>query len=73
MQFSKSQSIRIMQMWNDYGSYLDEIFAQMIKDFESNMAPNSGDLWFNAKQNVEYFAKKQALIDLKKILSMRYE
>ena len=73
VQLSKQESLRVLQMWNDYGVYLDEIFMRMIKGYEENMIPNNFDQWFNAKQSVEYQAKKQAVIDLKKILSMRYE
>ena len=61
-----------MQMWNDYGVYLEEVFARMIKDNEASLN-SSGDQWHSAKQNVEYLAKKQTLIDLKKILAMRYD
>ncbi len=59
-------------MWNDYGVYLEEIFVRMIKDNEASLN-SSGDQWHCARQNVEYLAKKQAVIDLKKVLSQRYE
>ena len=73
MQLTKQESLRIMQLWNDYGSWLEDVFKRMVSEYEKEMSPNTGDMWFNARQNVEYFAKKQALIDFKKILSSRYE
>ena len=73
IQLSKQESLRILQMWNDYGVYLDEIFMRMIKGYETNLQSNAGDQWFNARQMVEYLAKKQTLIDLKKLFSNRYE
>ena len=72
MQLSKNESIRIMQMWNDYGVYLEEVFARMIKDNEASLT-SFGEEWFVARQLTDYLARKQALIDLKKILSQRYE
>lgn len=72
MNLTKQESLRVMQMWSDYGGYLEEIFFRLLKDYEQNLNSN-GDEWFNAKQSVEYLAKKQTLIELKKILSNRYE
>lgn len=61
-----------MQMWNDYGVYLEEVFARMIKENEAGLTSH-GEEWFVARQLTDYLARKQALIDLKKILSNRYE
>ena len=72
MQLSKVESLKLMQLWNDYGQYLDEILARQIKEYESRLF-SSDDQWANTKQLVEYMAQKQALIDLKKLLSNRYE
>ena len=72
MQLSKVESLKLLQLWNDYGQYLDGIFAQMLKDYETQLSAKDSE-WETAKQQVEYLAKKQALIDLKKILSNRYE
>lgn len=72
MNLTKQESLRVMQMWNDYGNYLEEIFVRLLKDYEQNLN-NNGDGWFNAKQLVEYLAKKQVLIELKKLLSNHYE
>ena len=73
MQLSKVESLKLIQLWNDYGQYLDEILMRQLKEYEANFQTNTGDQWFNARQMVEYLAKKQTLIDFKKILSNRYE
>ena len=72
MQLSKVESLKLMQLWNDYGQYLDEILSRQIKEYELSLY-SSDDQWCNTKQLVEYLAKKQTLIDFKKLCSSRYE
>ena len=72
IQLSKVESLKILQLWNDYEQYLDGILVQMLKDYESQLSSKNTE-WETTRQQVEYLARKQTLVDIKKILSNRYE
>ena len=72
MILAKQESLRVMQLWNDYGNYLESIFIRMMKEAEENLN-SGGDQFHCARQTIDYLARKQTLIDLKKILSNRYD
>lgn len=72
MDFNKSETIRIMKLWLDWERVLDMVFDKMVEDWEQKLYAKDTE-WETAKSLVEFTAKKQALIDLKKVLSAKYE
>lgn len=72
MQLSKAQQRRCQELWFNWGDFLIEISELLVKE-QGEMMTIKDTEWDNARQTVEYIAKKQALIELKNILSNRYE
>lgn len=72
IQLTKSESLKIMAGWQEYGEVLNGVFDKLISEYESDFKQQATE-WEAARQQVEYIAKKQALLDLKKILTKRYD
>ena len=56
----------IMALWGEHNLLLTKIMKELQADYEKCLG-TKGTQWENAKQSVDYLAKKQALVDLKKI------
>lgn len=71
MQFSKQDCQRIMQLWGQHETLLLKILDQQIANYTEQLGRQTTE-WETLRQGIEFIAKKQALIDLKKVLSEDY-
>ena len=69
---NKQEELGIRKLWLENNGLLDKVFQEMMRKYETLFEQKNNE-WEHAKQSVEYLAKKQALIDLKSVLSKRYE
>lgn len=72
MKFSKQEELRIMQCWNDWENLITMILDRLIMESSEEIVRRDSE-WETLRQSIEFCAKKQVLIDLKKILEKRYE
>lgn len=70
IKLSKQEQLRSAQLWNDWGNFLTMIFDRLISE---NEIVRKDTEWETLRQSIEFCAKKQVLIDLKKLLEKQYE
>ena len=68
MEISKNEAVKLERLWKEYGAFFESLIGKMIQDYEKMLhRPNSE--WDAAQQLAEFCAKKQALLELKKVLT----
>lgn len=72
MKLSKQEQLRSMQLWNDWGNFITMILDRLIIESVETIV-RKDDEWETLRQSIEFCAKKQTLIDLKKLLEKHYE
>ena len=72
MKLSKQEQIRSMQLWNDWGNFITMVLDRLIVESCDELVRKDTE-WETLRQSIEFCAKKQALIELKKILEKHYE
>lgn len=71
MLFTRQESTRILHLWNEYQGTIEMILKRL--DEEYTKINRRDTEWDTTRDAIEMIAKRQALIDLKKVISMRYE
>lgn len=72
MKLSKQEQIRSMQLWNDWGNFITMVLDRLIVESCDELVRKDTE-WETLRQSIEFCAKKQVLIELKKILEKHYE
>jgi hypothetical protein len=68
----KQNKAAIAQLWSHYDVYLMQMFDSILKKYEEDFKPATTE-FDAAKQQVTFLARKQTVIDIKKILEGTYE
>ena len=71
MEISKQEGLRIMQLWNQSEQTLRVVFDKLLEEYVAGLARQTTE-WETLRQSIEFSAKKQVLLDLKKVLSKDY-
>lgn len=72
MELSKTESLQVQKLYSEYMMLLDVLLIRLLNDYENQLA-RRGSEWEETRQMVEYEAKKQVLIDLRKIFEKHYD
>ena len=65
---SQGELLKLHKLWADNGAFIDSLMQRQIQEYEKMKGATETE-WQAAKQFVEREAKKQALIDFKKLLT----
>jgi hypothetical protein len=72
IQLSKQEKLRSMQLWNDWGNFIIMILDRLITESIEEIVRKDTE-WETLRQSIEFCAKKQVLIYLKKLLEKHYD
>ena len=72
MKLSAHEIKRILQLWSQHEQTLMMVLDKQLEEYTASQARQTTE-WETLRQGIEYTAKKQALIDLKNLLSKRYD
>ncbi len=72
MQLSKQESLEIMRLWSQADKILTIVLNRALEEYTKNITRQDTQ-WETLRQSIEYTSKRQALVDLKNILSKNYD
>ncbi len=71
MLFTRQESTRLLHLWDEYHDTIEMVLRRL--DEEYTKINRRDTEWDTTRDAIEMIAKRQALVDLKKVISMRYE